>query len=179
MKDVIEKIKRLRIHKKISQDEIAKMADLSRVSYTYLESGKTNPESLKLTSAIGIAKALDYPFDELFGIDQNETFQNGLKNEIEQLDNQIAELYKQQDYHLELIRGKRSLFRLIYSQLSTIISQLETNPDNTNILELKASLASIVQAIDELENFSQLEIDLETRKKERDEKRALKAKQRE
>lgn len=175
MENLNEKIKANRLHKNINQSEMANAIGISRNAYVQIEKGVTKSISIEIGKKI--AKALDYPFDELFGIDQESRIESELKKEKEDLDNQIAELYNQQDFHLELIRGKRSLFRLIYSQLSAIISQLETNPDNTNILELKASLASIVQAIDDLENFKQLEIDLETRKKEREEKRALKAKQ--
>lgn len=177
MEELHDKIRAIRLSKNVNQSEMANSIGISRNAYVQIEKGVT--KSISIEAGKKIAEALQVSFNELFEIEQESKIESELKGEKEELDNQIAGLYKQQDYHLELIRGKRSLFRLIYSQLSTIISQLETNPDNTNILELKASLASIVQAIDELENFTQLEIDLETRKKERDEKRALKAKQRE
>jgi len=91
MKIDFKKISKIRTEKKISQEEIVEETGLSRVAYTYFENGKTKPESLKLKSAVGIAKALGVPFNELFEIENPK--EQELKNEIARLQTEI-ENYK-------------------------------------------------------------------------------------
>lgn len=78
MEDLKQKIKRIRKEKRISQAELAESAGISRISYTYFENGTT--DKLSLDAAIGIAKALDMSFNELFDIpDKTDTLQNRIK----------------------------------------------------------------------------------------------------
>jgi len=54
-----EKIKRIRKEKRLSQNELAEKAGVTRVAYNYFENGRTPAKSLTLIAAKGIAKALD------------------------------------------------------------------------------------------------------------------------
>lgn len=114
MEDLKQKIKRIRKEKRISQAELAESAGISRISYTYFENGTT--DKLSLDAAVGIAKALDMSFNELFDIpvktddmkirlELTKEIEN-LKSEFESQYNQIVlsrDLYKER---LELTQEK-------------------------------------------------------------------------
>jgi len=85
-----EKISRLRKNKRITQAELAELAGISRVSYTYFENGTT--DKLSLDAAIGIAKALGVSFNELYEIEDINNEARKLKSENEALKEKIAGL---------------------------------------------------------------------------------------
>jgi transcriptional regulator with XRE-family HTH domain len=171
MKIDFKKISKIRTEKKISQEEIVKETGLSRVAYTYFENGKTNAESLKLKSAVGIAKALGVPFNELFEVENPEL--EKAKAEIKALQEENEKLYKQEDFFLEWTRMRRSLNRIVYTQLFGILKQM--NDSTTSLEELKETISSVIKSIEDLEGFEQLDKELENRKVERLKKRQNKA----
>jgi putative transcriptional regulator len=62
-------IKELRVKLNMTQDELAKKADVRRETIVFLEQGKYNP-SLKL--AHDVAKALKTSIDKLFNFEDQE-----------------------------------------------------------------------------------------------------------
>ncbi len=90
MEDLKQKIKRLRKEKRISQTELAEIAGISRISYTYFENGTT--DKLSLDAAKGIAKALNVSFNDLFEIEGNSSDIKKLEIEVNQLSKKLEEL---------------------------------------------------------------------------------------
>lgn len=83
----IEKIKTLRNQKGLSQAKMAELLGISQTGYAKIESAVT--ENIALSVAVGIAKALNVGFNELFDID-------GDSQKIDSLNLQIVELKKKQ-----------------------------------------------------------------------------------
>lgn len=69
MRTVFENIKRIRKQKGLTQTEVAEVAGISRNSYILIEKGIT--KDILLQTAIGISKALNEPFNELFEVPGN------------------------------------------------------------------------------------------------------------
>ncbi len=90
MEDLKQKIKRLRKEKRLSQTELAELAGISRVAYTYFENGTT--DKLSLDAAKGLAKALDVSFNDLFSVEYRNIEAEAMKAKIETLLNQIDQL---------------------------------------------------------------------------------------
>ena len=84
-----EKIKLLRKQKNLSQTQMAAVIGISQAAYAKFESGVT--ENIALFIAIGIAKALNEDFSELFGIESDNKNFAGLNKEIEELKSRITE----------------------------------------------------------------------------------------
>lgn len=146
METLQEKIKRLRESKGMTQSEIAKKINVSRTAFVQVENGTTKHISLEM--AIGIAKALDISFNELFEIpDNSEKLQNKideLKLEIFNSDYTIARLqaeYKErnkidkasmqylrlQNYTIELFEVlDLDLFEKHHPQLLAQLNRVET-----------------------------------------------------
>ena len=64
-----EKIKELRLAKKLTLKEVAEQAGLSIVSVNLYETGKVNPE---LTNLHKLAKGLGCKFEELYEVWKNQ-----------------------------------------------------------------------------------------------------------
>jgi transcriptional regulator with XRE-family HTH domain len=60
-----EKIRKLRIKKGLSQEKLARLADISYNTIVKIESGASNNPTIQTLS--GIANALDVSLDELIG----------------------------------------------------------------------------------------------------------------
>ncbi|GAB1419313.1 hypothetical protein MASR2M12_20780 [Bacteroidales bacterium] len=90
MEELKEKIKRIRISKKLSQSEVAECAGITRVAYSYFENGRT--DKLSLDAAIGIAKALEVSFNDLFEIEEGGKEIDKLKSEIKALTLKLQDL---------------------------------------------------------------------------------------
>jgi transcriptional regulator with XRE-family HTH domain len=88
MEALKEKIKKIRKEKRLSQSELAEIAGITRVSYTYFENGTT--DKLSLDAAKGIAKALEVSFNELFEVDNPDL--DKAKKEIERLKKMVKDL---------------------------------------------------------------------------------------
>lgn len=88
-KIILERIKNLRNQKGISQTKLAEAIGISQTGYAKIERGDT--ENIPLSVAVGIAKALNVGFNELFDIDGDSRKIDGLINEIELLKNRISE----------------------------------------------------------------------------------------
>jgi transcriptional regulator with XRE-family HTH domain len=85
MESLNQKLKRIRTSKNLSQAQIAQAAGISRAAYTFFENGTT--DKLSVAAAVGIAKALNIPFNDLFDIpDKSEH----LKKRIEELEQTIS-----------------------------------------------------------------------------------------
>ena len=67
MEKVNDKIRRLRKQKGLSQREVAQVAGIRQSSIASIEKGDT--VNMSLESAVGIAKALEVNFNELFDIE--------------------------------------------------------------------------------------------------------------
>lgn len=146
MKSHIEKIRKIRLAKKISQDEIAEKAGLSRVAYTYLENGKTNPEAIKLVSAIGIAQALNIPFNDLFEIENPK--EQELKTEIARLNSELENCKKE----LENTKIEKDLYQDMKNKelkgLFMLEQALQTSQKNLNESWSKLLLAETFHFLD-------------------------------
>ncbi len=99
MEKLKDKIKRIRLEKKLNQIDLSKAAGISRVAYSYFENGTT--DKLSLDSAIGIAKALGVSFNELFDIPDSS---DHYKKKIEELE---KELYYYQDIQRKMFEEYR------------------------------------------------------------------------
>jgi transcriptional regulator with XRE-family HTH domain len=84
-----EKIKLFRKQKNLSQVQMAAVVGISQAAYAKIESGTTVHMSLE--SAIGIAKALNENFNELFEIESDNKNIAALKSEVELLKFRIEE----------------------------------------------------------------------------------------
>lgn len=106
LKEVLEKIKNLRNQKGISQAQMAKMVGVTQAGYANIE---TNDKGkLSLVVAVGIAKALNVGFNELFDIDGDSQKIDSLNNEIKLLEKRIIELEDQ-------LNDKRSIIEFLSS----------------------------------------------------------------
>lgn len=130
--DILIKIKNLRNQKGISQTKLAKSVGLSQTGYAKMESGATG--NISLSVALGIAKALNVGFNELFDID-------GDSRKIEKLEKEISELQDE-------LRVKESLYRLTKSALispfltdsGNLIRYLEDQLKNDSASEAERNL---------------------------------------
>jgi transcriptional regulator with XRE-family HTH domain len=96
MEDIKDKLKALRKQKKISQKQVAESAGISIAAYSNIESGIS--KSITIDVGKGIAKALGFPFTELFDVDEstsksseNETLVKKLQQKITNLEKRIEE----------------------------------------------------------------------------------------
>ncbi len=116
-----EKIKRLRIEKRINQIELANSIGVSRSAYILIENGTTKAISIELGQKI--AKALDLSFNELFEIpDRTDHLQKRIK-ELEQdiviLTNTTAKL--SEEYHS---RKELEVERLQFMEMELYVIEL-------------------------------------------------------
>ena len=99
-KEILEKIKILRIQKGISQTKMAGELGISQPGYANIEIGNTG--NIPLNVAVGIAKVLDVSFVELFDIPLSLKDTEVEDTEIAELRKQINELNKKN----EELRGR-------------------------------------------------------------------------
>ncbi len=104
LSQVLEKIKGLRIQKGKSQTQMAELLGITQAGYANIESNSKG--KLSLVFAVGIAKALEVGFNELYDIDGDSQKIDGLNKEIEALKKRIAELE-------ELVGDKRRIIEYL------------------------------------------------------------------
>ena len=92
-----DKLKRLRKLSGLSQKEVAQISGINQSSFASIEKGET--KSISIDVGIGIAKALNISFFELFNFQDTNNVNQELikevalcKNEIERLNKKISEL---------------------------------------------------------------------------------------
>jgi|GEM_PF-2749737 len=121
MEELKDKLIRLRLEKGLKQAQVAKAAGIKQPSYASIEKGDTKNVSLNV--AIGIAKALDVPFNELFDIDQPSDFNSTFKS----VKGDLARMDKKDRDELDFYR---SLFKVL-SYFEVLDADLFTkyNPD--------------------------------------------------
>lgn len=83
-----EKLKKIRIEKRLSQKQVAEICGITPAAYTFIENGTTKNITIEIGK--GIAKALNVSFNELFEIEPNSNEIENFLNEIHNL-NQIIE----------------------------------------------------------------------------------------
>lgn len=102
------KIKEMRLEKKMSQDQLAEKADISKSSLSYIENG-TNSPSLKTFEAI--CNALEISPSDLFADDPTEAAKNTIREAISD-DKELLEFWtileQREDLQL-LFRQTKSL----------------------------------------------------------------------
>jgi transcriptional regulator with XRE-family HTH domain len=86
------KITSKRNAKGLTKSEVAKACGISPTAYANIE--KSAVDSISLEVAVGIAKALNENFNELFNIEKVDN-EGNLQNEIDQLKKRIVELESQ------------------------------------------------------------------------------------
>ena len=113
LSQVLEKIKVLRVKKGKSQTQMAELLGITQAGYANIESNIKG--KLSLAYAVGIAKALEVGFNELYNIDGDSQKIDSLNNEIETLKNRIKELEEQ-------LEDKRRIVSLLEND--DILSQI-------------------------------------------------------
>ncbi|MFA5478942.1 MAG: helix-turn-helix transcriptional regulator [Candidatus Muiribacteriota bacterium] len=122
--EIHEKIRELRQKRRLRQVEIAELIGIKQSTYSLIEDGKT--KNISLNVAIGIAKALDVSFNELFDIEykpeDTQIIEKYLKENTElketvQKNNQLIELLQHKNQELQKAKAGLELreeFRLYY-----------------------------------------------------------------
>lgn len=115
---------------------MAKAAGITRSAYTFFENGTT--DKLSLDAAIGIAKALDIPFYELFSIDESwieklKSENDKLKSEIDKLNEKIGTL----EYQSRLVAE-------LYSSSGTASGSFEMELERAKTILLLADMFQFV-----------------------------------
>jgi transcriptional regulator with XRE-family HTH domain len=134
-----DKIKLLRKQKNLSQTQMAAVIGISQAAYAKFESGVT--ENIALFIAIGIAKALNEDFSELFGIESDNKNFAGLNKEIEELKSRISEkdlVIKTISSQLKYIKNVliSEIFLFHFNKLQKIKEQLANTNDEAERNEL-------------------------------------------
>lgn len=116
---ILDKLKKLRTGKNLSQSQIAKLIDISQAAYAKIESGDTFDITIDIGK--GIAKALGMSFNELFEIEtiKNKEQEDELKAEIERL----SEIIKEQKGLISILKEQNEIlkpFRIAFIQERSI-----------------------------------------------------------
>jgi transcriptional regulator with XRE-family HTH domain len=101
------KIREIRERKGIKQKEVAELAGLSVAAYSNIESG--NSHNITIEVGIGIAKALNVPFGELFEIEGNSPANMKIEQIIEEKESKRKELQ-------EVIQKNDQLIKLLQKE---------------------------------------------------------------
>ena len=143
---ILERIKNLRNQKGFSQSKIAQVIGISQTGYAKMERGDT--DNLPLSVAVGIAKALNVGFNELFDIDGDSQKINLLgetiedqKQKIEELKDQIT-LLKNEKEHI-----KAHLVMQMVSSYSWEIEAIDYESGASKSEERKDALSQIMTNI--------------------------------
>ena len=102
LSQVLEKIKGLRVQKGKSQTQMADLLGITQAGYANIESN--SKVKLSLANAVGIAKALEIGFNELYDIDGDSQKIDDLNKEIETLKKRVVELDEQLNDKRQLIQ---------------------------------------------------------------------------
>lgn len=131
MEEISNKIQRIRKEKGLSQTYVAKIAGIKQPSYASIESGDTR--SISLNVAIGIAKALEIPFNELYDIPSpspdNEVIsllkeRNELLAKVEKLENE-GRIMQSLHNSIEMINDLNKSAKLELKHLRMLLSLVE------------------------------------------------------
>ena len=142
---ILEKIKNLRNQKGISQTKLAEAIGISQTGYAKIERGDT--ENIPLSVAVGIAKALNVGFNELFNIDGDSRKIDGLNGQIEELNDKIAEkdkmikLQDQVNQNLKFAIVEVSNIAVFFS-FSDIRNKIDNEKYHNIVLEIINSYAN-------------------------------------
>jgi transcriptional regulator with XRE-family HTH domain len=153
MEKVNDKIRRLRKQKGLSQREVAQVAGIRQSSIASIEKGDT--VNMSLESAVGIAKALEVNFNELFDIEADNLKAIVLKNEIETLKTRIKDLEEQ------LIEKKQIVELLVDAGLiiTTANSIRNKQEEYSPVLRDFNDLDSLIKELKDQESFDQNALD--------------------
>lgn len=148
---ILDKLKKLRTGKNLSQSQIAKLIDISQAAYAKIESGDTFDITIDIGK--GIAKALGMSFNELFEIEgpsnslEIEEFNNKillLEREIKLKDRIIADYSNMFDNYreqLEYIRNFYSETGMMAQLIESAIDKIEGAPT-----EMKEEMKALFHA---------------------------------
>lgn len=113
------KLRNIRISENISQKEVAESAGISIAAYSNIESGES--QNLTIKAGIGIAKALNYDFNQLFEIkeydytpDQMNSLIKALEESEKELEKQVKNLEKELGYLSEANKRLKNENRFLY-----------------------------------------------------------------
>jgi transcriptional regulator with XRE-family HTH domain len=127
-----DKLKRLRKLSGLSQKEVAQISGINQSSFASIEKGET--KSISIDVGIGIAKALNISFFELFNFENAGNVNQDLikeveqcKNEIERLKNQISILQEQLEDKRNIIWYRDKLDELIHKYIFDEKAQEDPN----------------------------------------------------
>lgn len=118
-----EKLKNLRIHYKMTQDDIAQLLDMSRTSFSKYETGASNPP---LSILRKLAAVYNVPIDYLIHDEiTNVVFNDGKNSEAPELENAI-------NYFNDLTDAEKMLIMKLRLKGESAIKELldeESNDD--------------------------------------------------
>lgn len=144
MKNIIEKIKEIRIAKRYSQEDLAEKLNINQSTYFKIENGKTE---LTITRIYEIAKILEVSVSELLGIGPNN---------VPEMDNSELEYWeKEVEWRSELLKSQRDSIRLV--ELKKQELQILVNNTFIKVAFDKAIEMKIVKNGTNEENFRFLE----------------------
>ena len=126
----IEKIKALRNQKGLSQSKMADLIGISQTGYAKIESAVT--ENIALSVAVGMAKALNVGFNELFNID-------GDSQKIDELSNQIVNLNKINNDQKNIIK----LYDVLYQNFVRKVLESSEIISKSFVSKIEKGLADI------------------------------------
>jgi transcriptional regulator with XRE-family HTH domain len=148
--NALEKIKSLRNQKGLSQKRIADILGISQTGYAKIEKGK--PENISLSVAVGIAKALDVGFNDLFDIVGDSQIYEQLRTENERLKGEV----ENQKLLITFLKEKH----MITSPQTFDKGELFDIIDSLDVL-VEDSMEEDKQIIEEIENNPTLKAYLE------------------
>jgi transcriptional regulator with XRE-family HTH domain len=90
MEPLNERIKRIRLTKKIRQEDLAESVGLSRLAMNKIENGTT--KKIFLDVAVAISKALDCSFTDLFDVPTHNGPNDRLTEDVSKLEQKLSEL---------------------------------------------------------------------------------------
>jgi len=142
-----EKIKRLRTEKRLTQKQVSELCGLTPSAYLFIENGTT--KSISIDVGIGIARALEIPFVELFDIEDH-----GNIKLIEDLKKRISHLER------DLFYCKRGILSsVIHAYTSTINGNILLRSKFQNQDDKDIFSYTIVQIIKNWSNQIKIDID--------------------
>ena len=122
MKPIVEKIKRIRKSKGISQTAVAESCGIKQSSYANIENGKT--QNITIEIGKGIARALGVSFIELFDIAVLDTYFDGYKADLESITKAYEDLKETLEELLERIKEKDLLIETLKNEKSHVREHL-------------------------------------------------------
>lgn len=137
MAELGEKLRKLRIEKRLTQKYIADLCGITPTAYTFIENGTT--KNITIEVGKGISKALEVPFNELFDIESNSDEIASLVRSLEDASKLIKTLTERNEYLQELsifyfvkIYATEIDAQIIFNAADSIINE---QSENNNVLQ--------------------------------------------